>query len=137
VPFFKKKLRLQASDYIGCNRYFVTMCTENRASFFADRATGRWLLEKLIVNAARFNFTLHAYCVMPDHLHFLCEGLADTCNLVKLVDAFKQRTAYAFSKTHGTRLWQLACPPNSLSEQRVERSIPATPATPFLTPNWP
>ena len=106
MPSFKKELRLPARDYIGHHTYFVTVCTENRDTFFADRTTARWLLEKLIDNAAGFNFTLHAYCVMPDHLHFLCEGLTDTCNLIHLVDRFKQRTSYEFSKTHRSRLWQ-------------------------------
>jgi REP element-mobilizing transposase RayT len=106
VLSFKKQLRLQApSDYTGRRTYFVTVCAENRATVFSDRATGRWLLEKLIASTAGFNFALHAYCVMPDHLHFVCEGLADT-NLVKFVDGFKQCTAYEFSKTRGTRLWQ-------------------------------
>ncbi len=44
---------------------------------------------------------------MPDHVHFLCEGLSDTSDLVQFVDAFKQRTAYEFKKTHGGRLWQM------------------------------
>lgn len=43
---------------------------------------------------------------MPDHLHFLSEGLSDTCDLVKFVNTFKQQTAYQFRKMHGTRLWQ-------------------------------
>jgi REP-associated tyrosine transposase len=106
VPFYKKQLRLQARDYIGRRTYFVTVCTENRAAFFSDPATGRWLLEKLIAAVAGLNFVLHAYCVMPDHVHFVCEGLADTCNLIQLVEGFKQRTAYEFSKTRSRRLWQ-------------------------------
>ena len=47
---------------------------------------------------------------MPDHIHFLCEGLSDNSDLVQFVDALKQRTAstaYGFKKTHGQRLWQM------------------------------
>ena len=44
---------------------------------------------------------------MPDHIHFLCEGLLDTSDLVRFVNAFKQRTAYEFRKTHASRLWQM------------------------------
>jgi putative transposase len=106
VPFYKKQLRLQASDYTGRRTYFVTVCTENRVKFFSDTPAGRWLLEKLIAAAAGSDFALHAYCVMPDHVHFVCEGLADACNLIKLVEGFKQQTAYAFSKKHRIRLWQ-------------------------------
>jgi putative transposase len=106
VPFYKKQLRLPASEYIGRRTYFVTIGTENRAVFFSDLPTGHRLVEKLIASAAHSNFTLHAYCVMPDHLHFISEALADTCDLIRFVDGFKQRTAYEFSKTRGTRLWQ-------------------------------
>jgi REP element-mobilizing transposase RayT len=106
VPFFKKLLRLPPGDYIGRGIYFVTLGTENRAKFFADLPTGQWGVERLLALSAGFGFSLHAYCAMPDHLHFLSEGLYDTCDLVKFVDGFKQRTAYEFSKTHGKRLWQ-------------------------------
>jgi putative transposase len=106
VPFYKKQLRLPPNDYLGRRTYFVTVCTENRAAFFSDPATGRWLLERLVAASAESKFSLHAYCVMPDHVHFVCEALADACDLVKFIDGFKQRTAYEFSKTQATRLWQ-------------------------------
>jgi len=106
VPSYKKQLRLPAADYMGCRAYFVTVCTENRATFFSDPATGHWLLKKLIATVAGFSFALHAYCIMPDHLHFVSEALADACDLIKFVEGFKQRTAYEFSKSRGTRLWQ-------------------------------
>jgi REP element-mobilizing transposase RayT len=47
----------------------------------------------LLETAAQRNFSLHAYCIMPDHIHFLCEGLSDNTDLVQFVDALKQRTA--------------------------------------------
>jgi len=106
VPVYKKQLRLPHSEYIGRRAYFVTVCTEDRATYFSDPATGRWLLEKLIATAAGSTFALHAYCAMPDHVHFVCEGLTDTCNLIKFVEGFKQRSAYEFSKTQHHRLWQ-------------------------------
>jgi len=43
---------------------------------------------------------------MPDHLHFLAEGMANGSDLVKFVDAFKQRTAYEFRRSHRQQLWQ-------------------------------
>jgi len=80
--------------------------TKIEPTFFSDIVVGRWLAEKLIASAARANFTLHAYCVMPDHVHFVLEALADTCDLIPFVDGFKQQTTYEFSKTRATRLWQ-------------------------------
>jgi REP element-mobilizing transposase RayT len=41
---------------------------------------------------------------MPDHMHFLAQGLADSSNGMKLVEAFKQETAIGFNG--GARLWQ-------------------------------
>ena len=106
MPFYKKQLRLPHNAYIGRRIYFITLCTEHRATFFSAPSTGRWLLEKLIAFAAYSDFALHAYCAMPDHVHFICEGLADACDLIKFVHGFKQRTAYEFIKSQDTRLWQ-------------------------------
>jgi REP-associated tyrosine transposase len=106
VPFYKKRLRLPPDHYLGQSIYFVTLGTENRATFFSHLPTGHWVLEKLLTMAAESSFRLHAYCAMPDHLHFLVEGLSDSSDLVKFVDGFKQRTAFEFSKKHGKRLWQ-------------------------------
>ncbi len=107
MPSFQKRLRLPADDYRGCRIYFVTIGTERRAPFLADPPTGRWLLNQLLVVAAQQNFSLHAYCVMPDHIHFLCEGLFGSSDLITFLNAFKQRTAYEFRKKHGSRLWQM------------------------------
>jgi putative transposase len=107
MPFFKKRLRRPAEHYRGRQIYFVTVGTERRAPFFEDQSTGEWLIRHLLESAAQRNFSLHAYCIMPDHVHFLCEGLSDTSDLVQFVDAFKQRTAYEFKKTHGEGLWQM------------------------------
>ena len=106
MPFFPKRLRLPSDHYRGRLIYFVTIGTEKRAPFFADSTAGQWLLRHLLEIAARQNFWLHAYCIMPDHVHFLCEGLSETSHLVKFVDAFKQRRGYEFQKKHGTSLWQ-------------------------------
>src|SRR5260370_37200666 len=106
MPFFQKRLRRPAEHYRGRQIYFVTVGTERRAPFFEDQSTGEWLLRHLLETAAQRNFSLHAYCIMPDHVHCLCEGLSDTSDLVQFVGTFKQRTAYEFKKTHGGRPWQ-------------------------------
>ena len=43
---------------------------------------------------------------MPDHLHFVAEGMEDTCDLVKFVNDFKQRTSYEYRQSHRRQLWQ-------------------------------
>ena len=104
MPFYKKQLRRPARDYVGRRTYFVTVCSENRADFFSDIVVGRWLAEKLIASAAHANFTLHAYCVMPNHMHFVSEALANTCDLVPFVDGFKQQSASVVSQRYVNRI---------------------------------
>ena len=106
MVFFKKRLRLPADHYLGRRIYFLTIATEKRIPFFANQSTGQWLLKALREIATQHCFSLHAYCAMPDHLHFLCEGLSDTSDLVKFVNDFKQRTAYEFRQKQRSRLWQ-------------------------------
>ena len=35
--------------------------------------------------ATRERFIIHAYCIMPDHLHVLLEGSQETCDLIRFV----------------------------------------------------
>ncbi len=51
------------------------------------------------------NFSIIAYCFMPDHIHILTSG-DERINLIKFVKQFKQITGYNFKKATGRRLWQ-------------------------------
>lgn len=53
------------------------------------------LAEKAIV----FHFKVWAYCFMPDHVHFLAEGIVQDAHMRKFVSSFKQSTGYHFSKS--------------------------------------
>src|SRR5437016_4769119 len=57
-------------------------------------------------SAAEQRFAIHAYCVMPDHVHLLVEGMVETCDLVRFISSFKQQTAFYYKKKIGRRLWQ-------------------------------
>jgi len=57
-------------------------------------------------SAAEQSFAIHAYCVMPDHVHLLVEGMIETCNLVRFVSSFKQQTGFSYEKKNGRQLWQ-------------------------------
>jgi putative transposase len=107
MPFYRKRLRLPSNHYRGFGVYFVTIATEKRTPYFDNPSTGQWLLNHLLQTAARQQFSMHAYCVMPDHVHFLCQGLSDSSDLVTFVEAFKQRTGYEFRAKHRSRLWQM------------------------------
>ena len=49
--------------------FFVTTATHNRRRLFQVEANAQLLLET--IDISRANYLLHAYVVMPDHLHLL------------------------------------------------------------------
>jgi len=106
VPFYLKRLRLPQQDYRGRRIYFTTICCADRRPSFKDLSTGHWALSQLSALAAQHSFSLHSFCLMPDHLHFVAEGMAETCDLVNFVNAYKQRTAYEYRQSHRQQLWQ-------------------------------
>jgi len=106
VSFQRKKIRLAASRYSGKQICFVTLCCEDRRPVFTTESLGHWLVSELLKSAAQEGFTIHAYCVMPDHFHILVEGTAETCELMRFVSSFKQLTGFSYEKKYGRKLWQ-------------------------------
>ena len=43
---------------------------------------------------------------MPDHVHLLVEGTAETSDMREFVKLAKQKSAYGYSQSGGGRLWQ-------------------------------
>jgi len=106
MPFNRKNIRLAPQNYLGYGTYFVTICSHNRNPRFADISFGHVALGHLISLSARHSFLLHAFCLMPDHLHFLSEGNSPRSNLLRFVTAFKRRTALAYKNRTAGPLWQ-------------------------------
>jgi len=78
-----------------------------RRDLFFDDQTAVETLAKFRITAAENQFAILAYCLMPDHVHLLAEGLAEQSDLLRFVRMGKQRAAYSYSKaTGGSRLWQ-------------------------------
>ena len=102
----RKNIRLAAENYRGRRLYFVTLCFHNRRRFGTNPRVARWIIARLRKHAATCEFFVHAYCVMPDHMHVLAGGAAETSNLVEFVEAFKQDTAVEFARKAHRRLWQ-------------------------------
>ena len=51
-------------------------------------------------------FAVIAFCVMPDHVHLLLEGLTDDADLRAVMHNWKLRTGFAWTQRAGERLWQ-------------------------------
>lgn len=101
-----KNIRLPRSSYIGRATYFLTICSDQRHKFFGQSERCKWLLDHLRKVAGSRSFNVHAYCIMPDHLHVLAEGLALTSNFQNFVKTFKIKTSREFAGWTQQALWQ-------------------------------
>jgi putative transposase len=100
----KNRPRLREFDYRGRNAYHVIIVTKHRTAIFTGASDA--FVRSLQDAAALCGFRLLAYCFMPDHLHMLVEGQEDSCNLVRFVQRYKQRTAYEHKQRAASKLWQ-------------------------------
>jgi putative transposase len=107
---YKPKPHLKDFNYCGYYRYFVTVCTDRKKSFFVRNDH---LIEKIIKvldeTGEKQFFTVWAYYFMPDHLHILVEGINVQSDLKKFMKNFKQRTGYWYKhekSNTGNKLWQ-------------------------------
>jgi len=97
---------LRTFDYVGVYRYFLTFCTcERNRLFVAADAVGAAHVQ-ILRAAATENFSLHAYCYMPDHLHLLAAAERDDCNLKRFISRATQYSAFYFKRTMKQTLWQ-------------------------------
>ena len=108
MPWGRRNTRLARENYLGRRGYFVTICCDFRRPYLEEEAVARSVMELLIEFAGRDCFRLHAFCLMPEHMHVLAEGAEDRCDLLEFVRVLKLRTAFAFRKSHGRRLWEMS-----------------------------
>jgi REP element-mobilizing transposase RayT len=105
-PFARKNIRLRPPRYLGRQIYFFTLCFDNRRRFGGNARIAQWIISLLRQHANEWNFFVHAYCVMPDHVHILAVGAKDGSNAVAFIESFKQDTAHEFTQRTHRRLWQ-------------------------------
>jgi putative transposase len=102
----KRPKRLDGVSYVGFQRYFLTFCTAYRHRAFENYALVDSCLVQLRLCAERHDIALVAYCFMPDHVHLLVSGVAESTDVRAFVAAFKQATGFAYRRQHEKRLWQ-------------------------------
>ena len=102
----RKRIRLAEENYLGWRACFITLCCHDRLPFFRDAGRATALINHLRGLSAQMAFWVHAYCVMPDHVHILVEGQRAECNLVRFVQKLKMVSAFAERKRSGRQLWQ-------------------------------
>jgi putative transposase len=105
-PFHHKDIRLPAAAYVGSKAYFVTLCAAGRHSVFTAERICECLLHLLREESAARGFAIPAYCLMPDHLHFLAEGLYPSSNLLSFVKSFRIKSSRIYAGLTSEVLWQ-------------------------------
>jgi len=106
VAIPRKNIRFPRNEYVGRRIYFITICTENRLPIFQNAARAKTSIELLKSVSSSMHFHVHAFCMMPDHVHILVEAKTDTSDLVKFVARWKQSTGYSFRHELPPRFWQ-------------------------------
>ncbi len=104
--FHHKNIRLAHEDYVGKGWFFITLCCANRRKIFTTARFCHWFLRCLRDNASSHFFAVHAYCLMPDHVHLLFEGLSLSSDMLQFVRAIKHKTSLPFERKTGRPLWQ-------------------------------
>jgi REP element-mobilizing transposase RayT len=102
----RKNIRLPSAYYRGVRLYFLTLCFAGRGRYGANRRIASWIVNRLRHHAEECAFFVHAYCVMPDHVHVLAGGASDDSYMVKFVESLKQETSIVFARRTHRRLWQ-------------------------------
>jgi len=102
----RKNIRLSRDEYIGKRIYFLTICAENRQPILRDGDRAKAAIEELRKVADRLNVLVHAFCMMPDHVHLLVEGITAEADVVKFVTQWKQGTGYVLRRELPRRFWQ-------------------------------
>ena len=102
----RKSTRLSPAHYRGRHAYFLSVCTDQRIPHFSSSTVSENTIRILLECAASQSFLLHAYCLMPDHIHVLIGGTTDTADATQFIRLFKQRTGYEFRKSGEQRLWE-------------------------------
>ena len=98
--------RLDGFSYVGCYRYFLTTCTHERRETFLDHEIAIQTIEQFRRTSRDEGFSLLAYCVMPDHMHALLEGLDDASDFRRCAKIAKQRSGAVYALKSDAPLWQ-------------------------------
>ena len=104
-PDRRSSPRLATFDYTGAYAYSITVNTVAKHRAFTRSGVVQECVDALVEAASKHGFVVHAYCFMPDHLHFLIEG-SESSSLASMMKRFKQLSSYRYKRRTGHSLWQ-------------------------------
>ena len=98
--------RLKGFDFLGPHRYFVTCCTLDRHDAFVKDEPALAVRSEILRTCNDRDFEEIALVLMPDHAHALVEGRTEVSAFTPFMTILRQRTAVAYRRVAGRRLWQ-------------------------------
>jgi putative transposase len=98
--------RLPREFYRGQLQVVFTLGISGKESLFADAEVVREFIVLLHSCAKTHNCIVPIYCFMPDHLHVMLQGTADTADLWQAIVAFKQRSGFWLGQRRPEVGWQ-------------------------------
>jgi putative transposase len=106
-PKRRQRIRLDREIYrtpdLPC---FVTIATKRKQPIFSQKNVAENFVALLRVVCKENNIPLYAYCVMPDHAHFLLSA-SKTKGIVEFVREIKSRsTKLAWQHGYRGTIWQ-------------------------------
>lgn len=73
LPPIRKLHRLSAEVYAATGHEFhFTICARHQGMPFHNLELARAVIDSLLWTRDRYRWALFCYCLMPDHLHFVC-----------------------------------------------------------------
>ncbi|HEX2924183.1 MAG TPA: transposase, partial [Chloroflexota bacterium] len=124
-PLRRKRIRLDPRLYADTTTTcLITICTADRTPAFSGNALAAGCVAVLISVAHETGFQLHAFCLMPDHVHLLMSP-SPTASILDFVRDFKGLTTrYAWTCGHVVNLWQPSFHDHFVRrEEDVERTV--------------
>jgi putative transposase len=106
TPAMSRPPRIQCFDYRGLHRYFLTVCTLDRARHFTRETTVSMAVSQILQSGSDHDIDITTYCVMPDHIHLLATGTTEAADLCSFMKIAKQKVGWDFRQEKGTYLWQ-------------------------------
>jgi REP element-mobilizing transposase RayT len=83
-PLPQRRLHRLPSPIYSKSEYefFFTVCARHQGTPFTNVAVVKEILDSLFWTRDRYEWFLFCYCVMPDHLHFVCRLKEDQVKVV-------------------------------------------------------
>jgi putative transposase len=124
-PFtVRQKVRLPDDAYsLPGSAFLLTIRARHGTRPFdlPERATR--VIEILAEQRSKCGCWVGAYCVMPDHVHFVCGPSTEGASVMTLVERFKGASTNAAWKTGWKRpLWQQRCHDRHLEDEEAVRA---------------